>query len=99
MKLPSLVGTYGAIERRLEPHISALIQDSEFHKAIGVLSGVQSIVGTVVGGVQLHALHALNLPTGTDILRLRRQVGELDHEIRGLRLEIAQALEDRDDGR
>ena len=99
MKLPSLVGTYGAIERRLQPHISALIQDPEFHKAIGVLSGAQAIVGTVVGGLRLRVLHALDLPAGTDIVRLRRQFGELDHEIRALRLQIAHALEDRDDGR
>ena len=99
MKLPSLVGTYGAIERRLEPRIAALLQDPELHQAIGVVSGAQSAVGNVVGGVRRRVLHALNLPTGTDILRLRRQVGELDREIRAVRLQLAQALEDRHDGR
>lgn len=99
MKLPSLVGTYGVIERRMEPRIAALLQDPQFHQALGVVSGAQSIVGGVVGGARRRVLHALNLPTGTDILRLRRQVGELDHEIRALRLQLAQALEDRDDGR
>jgi hypothetical protein len=40
-------------------------------------------------------LHACNLPAGTDISRLRRQLGELDREVRRLRLELAAYAENR----
>jgi hypothetical protein len=40
-------------------------------------------------------LHAYNLPAGTDISRLSRQLGELDREVRQLRLELAAYAENR----
>jgi hypothetical protein len=62
-----------------------------------LLAGARSSAGDQAGRVSACLLHACNLPAGTDISRLRRQLGELDREVRQLRLELAAYAENRRD--
>ncbi|MCB1296360.1 MAG: hypothetical protein KDB67_17030, partial [Gordonia sp.] len=34
--------------------------------------------------------HLVNIPAGSDVRKLRRQIGELDYEVRQLRLELGE---------
>ncbi|TSD99196.1 hypothetical protein FOS14_12565 [Skermania sp. ID1734] len=97
MKIPSLVEAYGAIQSRLEPRLQELTASGGFSQAVAVTTTMQSVVGRTIDGVNARILHALNLPAGTDIKRLRRQIGDLDHEVRTLRLELTRYLEERGD--
>ncbi|MFT4081629.1 MAG: hypothetical protein QM638_03510 [Nocardioides sp.] len=97
MRIPSLLGTYGAIERRLEPRLQELVQAPEFARTVALLAEVRSAVGGTVGRLNARVLHTLNLPASTDVTGLRRQIGELDHEVRTLRIEIGRLIEESDD--
>ena len=97
MKIPSLTEAYGAIQRRLEPRLQELIGTPGFAQAAEIITAVQSTASHAFDGVNSRVLHAFNLPAGTDVKRLSRQIGDLDHEVRILRLQLAQFLEERDD--
>ena len=97
MKIPSWVDAYTAVQSRLEPRLQELIATPRFSKVVAVAASVRSTIGRTAGGVNARVLHTLNLPAGTDIKRLRRQVGDLDHEVRSLRLELSKYVEERDD--
>jgi hypothetical protein len=47
------------------------------------------MVGAGVNGVSARVWHTVNLPAGTDVQRLRVQIGQLDREVRRLRLQLA----------
>ena len=104
MKIPSLVEAYGAVQGRLEPRLQEVIENSSFAQVTALVRQTQTAVGHAIDGVNSRVLHAFNLPAGTDVKRLRRQIGDLDHEVRILRLQLTRFLEDRaqedrDDGR
>jgi hypothetical protein len=42
-----------------------------------------------VGAVTARLWHVANLPAGSDVQRLRVQIGQLDREVRRLRLQLA----------
>jgi hypothetical protein len=65
------------------------VRTKQYAKVTALLAGTRSSAGTQVGSVAAWLLHAYNLPASTDISRLRRQFGELDCEVRQLRLELA----------
>jgi hypothetical protein len=88
-------GAYGAIERELAPRLEALVRTKQYAKVTALLAGACSSAGDQAGRVSASLLHACNLPASTDISRLRRQLGELDREVRQLRLELAAYAENR----
>jgi hypothetical protein len=90
MRLPSLRGAYDAIERELEPRLEALTRGTGFAQVSAFIAETRSAVGARTDAWNARVLHSVNLPAGTDITRLRRQIGELDREVRVLRLELAE---------
>jgi hypothetical protein len=88
-------GAYDTIERMLAPRLEALVRTKQYAKVTAVVAGARSSAGAQAGSVAACLLHACNLPAGTDISRLGRQLGELDREVRELRLELAAYAEDR----
>jgi hypothetical protein len=82
-------GAYDAIERVLAPRLEALVRTNQYAKVTAFLAGARSSAGARADRAAACLLHAYNLPAGTDISRLRRQLGELDREVRQLRLELA----------
>jgi hypothetical protein len=97
VKIPSWVEAYTAVQSRLEPRLQELVSTPTFSQVVAVAATLRSTVGRTVDGVNARVLHTLNLPAGTDIKRLRRQVGDLDHEVRSLRLELSRYVEEHDD--
>jgi len=91
---------YDAVERRATPHAKAVTHSDEFAHATALLSGARKAVQVRAGKVAAKGWHLLNLPAGTDVHRLRMQVGALDREVRLLTLELRRARteEARSDG-
>jgi hypothetical protein len=80
--------SWSAIERELSPRAEEFVETSEFRRAVGILLGVNAFARRRAAAAAGGVWHLLNLPTGRDVARLRRQVGELDREIRRLSLQL-----------
>ncbi|ALG85509.1 hypothetical protein [Gordonia phthalatica] len=93
----SLRSVYDAVEKRVTPVVEDVVHSDEFRTANQVVGGLRRAAGRKVGGVVASALHLANLPAGTDVKKLRRQIGELDYEVRQLRMELAERDAQRKD--
>jgi hypothetical protein len=94
VRVIALRDLYDALEREVAPRLESVLHSNEFLQATAVVAGVRSAVGATVTAVNTGLLHAVNLPAKSDIGRLRRQVGELDYEVRLLRMDLAARAED-----
>jgi hypothetical protein len=92
---PTVRGAYDAIEQMLAPRLEALVRTQQYAQVTALLAGARSSAGAQGGSVAACLLHVCNLPAGTDISRLGRQLGELDREVRQLRLELTAYAENR----
>ncbi|MFT3661459.1 MAG: hypothetical protein QM809_08680 [Gordonia sp. (in: high G+C Gram-positive bacteria)] len=97
MTVVSLRGVYDAMEKRATPVIEDVVRSPRFGEAAGVVAHLRRRVGRTVEGVAADLLHAVNLPAGSDLRKLRRQIGDLDFEVRSLRRELAERAA-REDG-
>jgi len=91
MGKPTWRQLYDMLEGIATPHANAVTQSDEFAHAIALLSGARRAVNVRAGKVAAKGWHFLNLPAGTDVHRLRMQVGALDREVRLLTLELRRA--------
>ena len=82
---------YDAVERVVTPRAEALVRTSQFADASVLLARTQRLVRDQVNGISARLWHLVNLPTGTDVQRLRVQLGALDREVRRLALRLEQA--------
>lgn len=90
MGLPGLRDLSHQVEK-LAPLANGLTHSEEFAQAVALLTSVKKVVRTELNKVAAGAWHAINLPAGTDVQRLKQQVGSLDREVRLLSLELQQA--------
>ena len=69
------------------------MHSGEFATVTAAIFGVRRAVGNGVNGVAARVWHLVNLPAGTDLQRLRKQIGALDRDVRrlSLQLELEQA--------
>jgi len=92
----SLRGLYDELERRITPPVETVVHSDEFAATMKIIGRTRSAIGGRIDAAGAAVLHAVNLPAGSDIRKLRRQVGDLDYEIRRLRRELAER--DENDG-
>lgn len=78
------------VERRLAPYLDHLVQTSEFARGSALVMATQRRIQERLAGVSAGFWHLLNLPAATDLARLRRQVGALDHDLRRLSIDLEQ---------
>jgi hypothetical protein len=88
--------SWSAIERELSPRVDALVGTSDFGRAVGILTGVNAFARRRAAAAVGRIWHLLNLPTGTDVARLRREVGALDRELRRLAMQLESYARDAD---
>ncbi len=88
--------TYDSAERAVAPRAEALVRSGEFAKVTAVVVGARRAVGRGVNGVTAMAWHLLNLPAGSDVQRLRVQIGALDRDVRRLSLQLEQSAANRE---
>lgn len=80
---------YNAIESRATPVVEAVVRSDQFGEAASLVARARRSVGKRAVAASADVLHLMNLPAGSDVKRLRRQLGELDYEVRQLRMELA----------
>lgn len=79
---------YDAAERRVTPHADRLVRTPSFAVGAAVLRRAQALARSSAEGVTSRAWHLLNLPAGSDVSRLRTQIGALDREVRRLTVQL-----------
>lgn len=88
MAIPGLRSLYNRFEQVASPLAIQVTRTEEFATLAALLAGVNKTVRTEVDKLQARVWHAVNLPAGTDVQRLRTQLGALDREVRLLTLEL-----------
>jgi hypothetical protein len=93
---PAWRQAYDAAERSVAPRVEALVHSEEFAHATTAITRAQRTLGRQVTSIQARLWHLLNLPAGTDVQRLRTQVGALDRQVRLLTLQLDHQVNQRD---
>ena len=95
-KGPAWRQAFDKAERAVTPRVEALTRTEEFAKSATVAVHASAFLRSQLTGVSARLWHLLNLPAGTDVARLRHQMGAMDRELRRLamRIELAQELPD-----
>jgi hypothetical protein len=87
---------FDAAEGAVAPPLEALVRSEEFARVTATLTWARATVRHGLADVSAAAWHLVNLPAGSDLARLRSQVGALDREVRRLTLRLEQErLRDR----
>jgi hypothetical protein len=84
---------FDAVERRVTPPAEQLVRTPGFAVAAALVGRGRSVARGAARGLTARAWHLVNLPAGSDVSRLRTQVGALDREVR--RLTVALETERR----
>jgi post-segregation antitoxin (ccd killing protein) len=79
---------YNQFEKAVTPIANQVIATEEFAKAAALATAVNKVVRKEAEKLQARAWHAVNLPAGTDVQRLKQQVGSLDRELRLIAMEL-----------
>lgn len=88
MSLPPARQLYARFEDMATPIADRVVHSTEFATAFSTWTRVNRRVRRRLQGVAAHGWHALNLPAGTDVQRLKTQLGALDREVRRLAVEL-----------
>ena len=79
---------FDAVEQRVTPHADQLVRTPGFALGVTLLRRAQLLARDTVQGATARAWHLVNLPAGSDVARLRTQIGALDREVRRLTLQL-----------
>jgi hypothetical protein len=79
---------FDAAERAVAPRAEDLVRSEYFSLATAVVRRARTVAGRSVQGLSARAWHLVNLPAGSDISRLRAQIGSLDREVRRLTIAL-----------
>jgi hypothetical protein len=79
---------YDRVTGELGPRMIDLTGSDEFAGAVEVAGAVRNRAVTELQRSSRRVLHAWNLPAGSDIAMLRREIGALDREVRALTREV-----------
>ena len=92
---------YDTAERAVAPRLESVVRTEHFARGAAMASWAQAAARAQVAELSARVWHLVNLPAGTDVTRLRTQIGALDREVRRLtfRLEQQAHTNGRTDGR
>jgi hypothetical protein len=76
---------FDAVEGAVGPLVEQGVQASAFSTTVVLKQRTTSVVTALAERRTRQLWHLLNLPAGSDVRRLRRQLGDLDREVRLLR--------------
>jgi hypothetical protein len=79
---------FDAAERAVAPRAEDLVRTEYFALGTALVRRAQTLAGRSVQGLTARAWHLVNLPAGSDISRLRAQIGSLDREVRRLTVQL-----------
>ena len=75
-------------ERAVAPRAESLVRTPGFSLGAALVRRAQTLARGTARDVTARAWHLLNLPAGSDVTRLRAQIGALDREVRRLGLQL-----------
>src|SRR3954447_14458582 len=79
---------FDTAERAVAPRAESLVRTPGFALGTAVLRRAQTLARHSARGISARAWHLVNLLAGSDIGRLRAQIGALDREVRRLGLQL-----------
>jgi hypothetical protein len=79
---------FDAVDRAVAPHAESFVRTPGFSTGVAVLRRAQVLARSSARGLTARAWHLLNLPAGSDVSRLRAQIGALDREVRRLTVQL-----------
>jgi hypothetical protein len=79
---------FDAAERRVTPRAEEFVRTETFAIGAALVRRATTLARDSARDATTRAWHLLNLPAGTDVSRLRAQVGALDREVRRLTLQL-----------
>jgi hypothetical protein len=79
---------FDAAERAVAPRAEDLVRSEYFSLGVALARRARTLAGGSVQGLTARAWHLVNLPAGSDIGRLRAQIGALDREVRRLTIQL-----------
>jgi hypothetical protein len=79
---------FDAAERAVTPRAESLVRTPSFNVGAALVRRAQTLARESSRGLTARAWHLVNLPAGSDISRLRAQIGSLDREVRRLSLQL-----------
>jgi hypothetical protein len=79
---------FDAVDRTVAPHAETFVRTPGFSTGVAVLRRAQVLARESARGLTARAWHLLNLPAGSDVSRLRAQIGALDREVRRLTAQL-----------
>jgi hypothetical protein len=72
----------------VSPRAEELVRTPYFSLGVALARRAQTLAGRSVQGLTARAWHLVNLPAGSDVSRLRAQIGALDREVRRLTIQL-----------
>jgi hypothetical protein len=84
MTAPLWRRAYDTGDRIVTPRLEELVRTQGFAQGASLLRRVEALARSTVRDVSARGWHLLNLPAGSDLQRLRAQIGQLDREVRRL---------------
>jgi hypothetical protein len=82
---------FDAAERAVTPRAEDLVRTDAFNVGVSLARRAQTVAKDTARGLTARAWHLINLPAGSDVSRLRAQIGSLDREVRRLSLQLEAA--------
>jgi hypothetical protein len=79
---------YDAVDKAVTPRAEAFVRTETFAQGAALAQRAQKLARDAARGATARAWHLLNLPAGSDVSRLRAQIGALDREVRRLTLQL-----------
>jgi hypothetical protein len=79
---------FDTAERAVAPRAERLVRTPGFHVGVSLVRRAQTLARGSARDLTARAWHLLNLPAGSDVTRLRAQIGALDREVRRLGLQL-----------
>jgi hypothetical protein len=79
---------FDVAERAVAPRAESLVRTPSFAVGAALVRRAQTLARDSARGLTSRAWHLVNLPAGTDVDRLRAQIGALDREVRRLTLQL-----------
>jgi hypothetical protein len=82
-------------DEAVAPRLEDAVRSDAFLGALSLAARAQARVRRDVEWRSRRLWHLVNLPAGSDVTRLRRQVAELDRELRRMNIALERALGER----
>src|SRR4051795_401926 len=88
---PAWRRAFDRVEGPLGSALEAVARSERFAQALGLTTRARAGVRDQLERQTRRLWHAANLPAGSDVARLRRQLAALDHELRQVRHALEEA--------